>query len=100
MISLPSPGNIHDITVPVPGTSGGDFEVKETGKKTKGVDKNINWNLQVWSADVIHIIHCQTSILTAMCKVSHIEKKNVLTLVKSCYSIFHPFLLPRNNVEN
>ena len=47
MISLPSPGNIHDITVPVPGTSAGAFEVKETGKKTKGDDKNINWNLQV-----------------------------------------------------
>ena len=42
-----SPGNIHDIRVPVPGTSASDFEVKETGKKQKSEDKNVNWNLQV-----------------------------------------------------
>lgn len=40
-------GNIHDIRVPVPGTSAGEFEVRETGKRKKGEDKNINWNLQV-----------------------------------------------------
>lgn len=46
--SLPPSGNIHDIRVPVPGTSASEFEVKDTGKKKKGEDKNINWNLQVW----------------------------------------------------
>lgn len=40
-------GNIHDIRVPVPGTSASEFEAKETGNKKKGEDKNINWNLQV-----------------------------------------------------
>ena len=40
-------GNIHDIRVPVPGTSASEFEAKETGRKKKGEDKNINWNLQV-----------------------------------------------------
>lgn len=44
------PGNIHDIRVPLPGTSATDFQVKETGKKKKGDDKNINWNLQVHSS--------------------------------------------------
>lgn len=44
---FPSPGNIHDVRVPVPGTSASDFEVKETGRKKKGDDKNVNWNLQV-----------------------------------------------------
>ena len=46
--SLPPSGNIHDIRVPVPGTSASEFEVNDTGKKKKGEDKNINWNLQVW----------------------------------------------------
>ena len=46
--SLPPSGNIHDIRVPVPGTSASEFEVKDTRKKKKGEDKNINWNLQVW----------------------------------------------------
>ncbi|XP_078366320.1 zinc finger CCCH-type with G patch domain-containing protein-like [Oculina patagonica] len=41
-------GNIHDIRVPVPGTSATDFELKETGKKKKGEDKNVNWNLQLF----------------------------------------------------
>ncbi|KAJ7334369.1 hypothetical protein OS493_014680 [Desmophyllum pertusum] len=42
-------GNIHDISrVPVPGTSASDFEVKEIGKKKKGDDKNINWNIQLF----------------------------------------------------
>ena len=40
-------GNIHDIRVPVPGTSASEFEAKDTGNKKKGEDKNINWNLQV-----------------------------------------------------
>ena len=40
-------GNIHDIRVPVPGTSAREFEETETGKKKKGEDKSINWNLQV-----------------------------------------------------
>ena len=31
----------------MPGTSASDFEVKEIGKKKKGDDKNINWNIQV-----------------------------------------------------
>lgn len=44
------PGNIHDIRVPLPGTSATDFQVKETGRKKKGDDKNINWNLQVHSS--------------------------------------------------
>jgi len=41
-------GNIHDIRVPVPGTSASDFEVKETDKKQKSEDKNVNWNLQLF----------------------------------------------------
>jgi len=45
------PGNIHDIRVPLPGTSATDFQVKDTGRKKKGDhDKNINWNLQVHSS--------------------------------------------------
>ncbi|XP_068695320.1 zinc finger CCCH-type with G patch domain-containing protein-like [Montipora foliosa] len=41
-------GNIHDIRVPVPGTSAREFEETETGKKKKGEDKSINWNLQLF----------------------------------------------------
>lgn len=41
-------GNIHDIRVPVPGTSASDFEVKDTGKKKKGDNENVNWNLQLF----------------------------------------------------
>lgn len=41
-------GNIHDIRVPLPRTSATDFQVKETGRKKKGDDKNINWNLQLF----------------------------------------------------
>ena len=52
----PPSGNIHDIRVPVPGTSASDFEVKDTGKKKKGDNENVNWNLQVW------YINCQQKL--------------------------------------
>lgn len=38
-------GNIYDIRVFVFGISVSEFEVKDIGKKKKGEDKNINWNL-------------------------------------------------------